>query len=241
MTTVHPPIPTIYSPGAFSEAEFTAELERVHAETAIDRQWLEDFAVPFYETDNDILEAFAQDKLANVARGSGFIAIDRLTQWTPERSSPMHQYHYSPPYVLKGVDVIMNRIGEKYQSELGVSRLPSLTSGIRSGQYQKGLAQRYRMLTITNPDEHSSHEGGIAFDLAGSGLFELNDKDMPVRINGNPNNGLYIPSLIEDSNSVLKLLLDEEQFDGTIHYVEELPGTQENAFHVCVNPAALSE
>lgn len=241
MSTITSPLPTVYDPETFSQAEFTSELQRVHDETAIDRQWLEEYALPLYESDKDILEAAERGRLTNVAKGSGFIAIDRLTQWTPERSNPQHPLHYSPPYVLKGVDVIMNRIGEKYQGELGVNRFPSFTSGIRSGQYQNGLGQRYRKLTITDPDEHSSHEGGIAFDFAGSGLFELNDRGLPVRINGNPDNGLYVPSLIADSNTFLKLLLDEEQRDGTIRYVEELPGTQENAFHVCVNPAALSE
>ncbi len=233
----HTHLPSVYDRSVFSHDDFLNELDRVHVATEVDRMWMMQAGMPHYDTDLDILSAVNDDKLVSVREGIGFIAISRLYNWDISRSDPSHQWHYSPPFVTPHTGRIIENIASIWQEELGTNRYLSLTSMIRSTEYQKRLAAQERKLTITGDGMQSSHQVGIAFDIDGCGLVEAGDNGDRRSIN--PRYPGYSPRLIEESRIVLRSILDGLDNNGYINYIEELPGTQENCFHVCVKPETL--
>jgi hypothetical protein len=227
-------LPSVYDEGRFSEADFIAERDRVHAETAIEREWMDKAEIESFATDADILEAAEAGQLLRVTRGVGFIAIDRLLNWGPSRSNPDHNFYYSAPYLRPAAAAVLEDLGRNWQDDMGLGRLLSVTSMGRSDEYQAGLRTRNRKLTIVNENERSSHQGLIAFDIDGCGLVEVDDAGEIRKIN--PRYPDWNPLLVEEGAVVLRHLLARAANDGILNYVEELPGTEEHCFHVCVNP-----
>ena len=105
---------------------------------------------------------------------------------------------------------------------------------IRSGEYQARLAAKSRKLTITQEGMVSSHQAGIAFDIDGCGLAEVDDSGGIRKIN--PRYPGFQPNLVNESRMALLDALRPLQSSGAVNVVEELPGTQEHCFHICVNP-----
>ena len=227
-------LPSVYNEHEFSKEDFQIELDRVYQETAIERQWIQDAALPTYATDADILHAASKGKLERVAIGVGFWAIDRLLYWDTSRSDPHHEWHYSVPYLRPEAYEVLMHISGRWQEDMGGNRYTSVTSVGRSDQYMDGLKQRPRKLTIVAPDAISSHQALISIDFDGIGLVEVADDGTVRKIN--PRSPDWNPVLAAESRDVLRHLLLEQQRRGIINFVEELPGTQEHCFHVCVNP-----
>lgn len=229
-------LPSVYDKGVFSEDDFLAERDRVHTETAIERKWLEEAGLEPFTTDAEIMREAEAGRLIRVGHGAGFVAIDRLLNWEPTRSDPSHAWHYSTPHIRPQAFDFLRRIGEDWQSELGASRFLSVTSLARSSAYQNRLKQQERKLTIVDDGDLSSHQGLIAIDLDGCGIKEMSDDGEMRSIN--PRSPHWNPMLVAESRAVLRNFLDNEVRAGVINYVEELPGTQEHCFHICVNPTA---
>ena len=159
----------------FTDLEFNEELGRIMTETAIEREWMQAArAIPF-ESDKEILDAYADEKLVRVTRGTGFVAIQKLLQWDTTRSNPKHPYYYSPPFLGPDAYAYLTDLAEHWQSELGSSRLLSVTSLVRSDQYQAELATRPRKITVVSPDLSSSNTVGWSCDVDGCGLYEQKD------------------------------------------------------------------
>lgn len=227
---------SVYNKQDFTEAEFSQELQRVHTETSQDRVWLDQYELETYETDSDILQASDRGRLERFVSGAGFLAIDRLAYWDASRSDSTHEYYYSPPFVHPQAAKLGRLVAGKWQAEMGAGRLLSLTSMIRSNQYQKNLANQTRKLTIGEQGKKSSHQAGIALDIDGCGIVEQGDDVKYRKIN--PRNPGYQAGLVDESRIVLLDILKPLHADGIINLVEELPGTQEHCFHICVNPGA---
>lgn len=227
-------LPSVYNEGMFSEEDFLVERDRVHAETAIERKWMDEAGVLPYKSDSDILREAEQGRLKRVSQGAGYLAIERLLRWDPGRSNPEHPFHYSTPYLRPLAFDFLRHLGETWQHDMGTSRFLSVTSVARSTEYQDRLRQQARKLTIVEEADMSSHQGLIALDIDGCGIKELSD-DGEIR-SINPRSAHWNPMLVSESRAVLRHLLDNEVRQGTINYVEELPDTQEHCFHICVNP-----
>lgn len=227
---------TVYHEAEYSDTEFRSELERVHKATEVDRKWLAESDLPTYETDKEICTSFRRGNLERVVEGAGFLAIDRLYKWAPPRSDPGHKFYYSPPFLHPKAAKLGRSVAELWQHEMGDGRMLSFTSMIRSNAYQKKLAKMSRKLTISDEGLLSSHQAGIAFDIDGCGLVETTDRGAIRKIN--PRNPGFQPGLVNESRMILLDLLTPLHAEGTINMVEELPGTQEHCFHICVNPEA---
>lgn len=220
----------------YSPAEFQAELARVEDETAIERQYMDELDVKPFQTDDDILNLAELGKMQRVTQGIGYIAIQRLLNWGPERSNPEHQWFYSPNYLRPHAFDVMEGIGAAWQGELGESRFLSITSAARSMEYMGVLQSRPDALTIKSPGLLSSHVMGWSFDIDGCGLVETNDDGNMTPIN--PRFSGYNPSLAHESTTILRDILREQQRAGLINFVEEMPETTRQCFHVCALPEA---
>lgn len=227
-------LPSAYDPEAYSDEQFSAELARVHAETEIERLWIEEAGLSPFADDQEILDRARSGQLVRVGRGVGYVARQMLRDWEPARTNPDHKFHYSPPYL--GVDAFtkLEELAEAWQSEMGSSRLLSITSLARSTPYQRRIAKIYRKLTITDDDKLSSHQVGLAFDIDSQGIVRLEDDGTAVAVN--PRNSRYHAGLVNESRHVIRDILTDQKDRGFINFVEELPGTQNGCFHVCVNP-----
>lgn len=227
-------LPSVYDEREYPEEKFQAELSRVHAATAIERLWIAQAELLAYTTDAEILEDVQAGVLSRVHGDGSFVVRQMLRDWTPERSDPQHQFHYSPPFLRVGALKILERVAAAWQEEMGNSRLLSVTSLVRSAPYQRRIANMPRKITIQDEDELSSHQVGLAFDFDSQGIVQTqNDGSLrPI----NPRAPGFQPTLIAESREVLRWLLDREMHEGQINYVEELPGTQNGCFHVCANP-----
>lgn len=225
---------SVYDKDVFSDSDFQTELDAVHAYTEKERNWIAQANLQPYKTDNEILTEADAGRLVRVSEGVGFLAIQRLRDWDIERSDPTHEFYYSPPYLKPNAFEMLCDITSKWQSELGNSRYLSVTSLVRSTPYQQNLASKNRKLTITGDGMVSSHQVGLAFDIDGCGLVEEDDDGSRRAIN--PRSPGFRPLLVAESRLVLRHLLADRRTDGQINFVEELPGTQEHCFHVCVKP-----
>ncbi len=228
-------LPSVYVD--WTQAEFEAELERVHQETVIEREWIAQAGLQTYATDEEIAQHAEAGKLVRVGKDMGHVAIMRLLKWDLSRSSPDHKYHYSTPFIDHDTYDVLSEISSKWQAELGANRYLSVTSLGRSTSYQERLSQQRRKLTIGGEGNISSHQVMRAFDLDACGLMEETDSGDLRAIN--PRFPHFQPGLVAESALVIKHLLDEQARQGRINFVEELPGTQEHCFHVAVKPACL--
>jgi len=237
LTKKHTQLVSVYDEQAYSEADFQNELSDVHVLTGVEREWIEAGGLRPYESDEEILRDAAAGRLVRVAEGAGFIARQYLADWTPDRSDPDHEFHYSPPYLRPAAFDLMRDVADKWQAELGNGRFLSITSLVRSTPYQQRLATKKRKLTIDGEGMISSHQVGVAFDIDGCGIVETDDQGNRRQVN--PRAPRFKPTLLAESRYVLRQLLEDRKRDGQINFVEELPETQEHCFHVAVKPQEL--
>lgn len=228
-------LPSVYDEGAFSSSDFSAELADVQQQTAIERAWIRDYGVQTYDSDHEIIRAAERGQLVKVGQGAGYMAIQKLLHWEIDRTDPTHPWHYSAPYLRPEASDLLKRIGNAWQDDMGEKRYLSVTSMVRSAAYQRRLTQQFRKLTVASETGMSSHQAGLAFDIDGIGLKEIGDDGDTKSIN--PRFPQWNPRLAAEGQMILRILLDEELRQGNINYVEELPGTQEHCFHICVKPS----
>lgn len=225
--------PSVYED--FSDQDFNTELSRVVEQTGIERQWLAIDAAEPYQTDGEILADALSGKLQRVSQGLGYMVISKLAHWDPARSETAHPYYYSPPFLKPAAHDFLKSVAAKWQAEMGPSRSLAVTSLARSLRYQTELATRPRKITISSPEMSSSHTAGWAFDIDGCGLYQSDDNGVAKALN--PRMDGYNRSLAIESGIVLKdVLMNGARSHGDVNVVEELPGTQEHCFHVCVRP-----
>lgn len=226
----------------FSDEMLQAENERVHKATSIEREWCKD--LDLYKTDADILGAAESGQLALVKPTVGILPIQRLIDYTPERANPAHKFHYSPPYLQPGALKVAEFVGRSWATLQREEKdepflfLP-LTSAARSLQYQESLTERTeRTIAIDAAGDYdSSHEFGWAFDIDGTGLYRYDSVQRHVQaINPREPNFDDEAELVATSRADLRGVLQYLQERNLINFVEEVPGTKEWCFHVCVNP-----
>lgn len=228
----------------FSAADLSAEMHRVYEATTVERQWLKGL-VP-YKDDAAILLAGGEGELVRIQPTVGILPIQRLLEYSAGREDPSHDFHYSPPFLKPGSWQAAQFIGVAWAERQRAQRdepyifLP-LTSATRSSQYQHSLTEREeRKIAIDSTgDDSSSHEFGWAFDIDGSGLYRYDPLQRHVqsinpRASGFNNEAALVAYSREDLKGILMYLRD----NGIINFVEEVPGTKEWCFHICVNPQA---
>lgn len=230
----------------FSNEEFEAELLRVTAATAIEREWIKDLE-PF-ATDHAISVAAEAGELLSVQPQPGLLPIQRLLDYEPERSNPTHPYHYSPPYLRPEAAYAATFIARAWfelRREAGDTfSFLALTSAIRSIDYQEGLSRRAeRVVAIDTKDGlSSSHSYGLAFDIDGCGIYRFDSTTQKVEsINPRKTNYIAHRAEIGQGRDELRGILSWLNEQGVINFVEEVPGTQEWCFHICVNPHASAQ
>lgn len=225
----------VESSGEAIDFEFEAELARVEAATAVEREWM-DGANPFL-TDSDILLAADAGQLRKVQGGVGYLCRQYLRDWEPIRSNPDHEFHYSPPYLQQGAVETLGLIGHAWARRLDWGHALSVTSMARSAVYQTSLAKQPGKLTIDPALGWSSHVYGYAFDIDGCGFFARVPDGVEGRyISVNPRMDRSYEEQVDLGRSVLKEILEDEADKGHINFVEELAGTSNHCFHVCVKP-----
>lgn len=240
MTAVLPQLPCVYKD--LDQAYFERELERVYVETEIERQWLEEYVLPVFGTDQDILAEVTRGRLRRVFSGVGYKPIMNLDKWEPSRSDADHEFHYSPPYLRLEAIAILGLIGHNWARrlpEISMNHAIPVTSLVRSLEYQQRLSKMAGKITIKSDDGPSSHLAAISFDLDARGLFAregVGSDFAPVNINNNPDSR----DAIMTSQAVLREVLEEQKQTGAINYVEELAGTNQHVFHVCTRPHATN-
>lgn len=231
-------------PSQFSAELLQNEMRRVYDATEIERQWLKQSEA--YKTDTDILSAGETGELVRIQPTVGIIPIQRLLEYGAEREEPTHEFHYSPPYLNPEAWHVATFVGSAWAHIQRQERdepyifLP-LTSATRSSHYQRGLTEREeRKIAIDSTGEDSSsHEFGWAFDIDGTGLYRYDPLQRHVhainpRFDGFNQEAELVTFSREDLRGVLTYLKDQH----IINFVEEMPGTKEWCFHICVNPHA---
>ena len=233
-------------PAQFSDEALEQELARAHAETEIERAWCAELE-PF-ETDADILKEAESGELVLVRPAVGVLPIQRLVDFSPDRVDPSHEFHYSPPYLRPAARDVLEFIGVAWSNVQADDRderfifLP-VTSVVRSKQYQRGLTERPgRKIAIDVTGEgslDSSHEFGFAFDIDATGLYRYDPVQRHVqsinpRTPGFDTDAELVARSRQDLEDILVFLRDKN----IVNYLEEVPGTKEWVFHICVNPNA---
>jgi hypothetical protein len=226
----------------FTEEDLQKEMDRVYQGTAIEREWCKDLHV--YKTDSDILLAGENQMLTKLRPTVGIIPIQRLLEYTPRRAEPDHEFYYSPPYLQPAAVEVVEFVGEAWSLIQREERdepfvfLP-LTSAVRSLQYQENLttrAERKIAIDVSN-DDKSSHQYGWAFDVDAIGLYRYDPVQRHVQsINPRQPHFDQDAELVAQSRADLRGILEFLKEKGAINFVEELPGTKEWVFHICVNP-----
>ena len=196
-------LPSVYRD--FSESEFSAELKRVESATEVERQWIEDAGLTTYRNDEQIMEGVEAGKLERVLGSRAFDLIERLKLWGDERSDPNHEFHYSPPFLRPRALNLLEHITIEWQQEAGDNSKLSVTSLIRSDEYQDRLRTRDKKLTIASEGLISSHQAGIAFDIDGCGLIIKDEEGKWVPMN--PRTEQYDFSRAQDSAELLEEVL----------------------------------
>lgn len=240
MTVVEAPVlRDFYDPAQVSEDEVAAELARLNEETAVEREWIEQSGMQPFSTDRQLQQAFGR-VLDKVEPGVGMTPIWKLRDWDSEST-------YSPPYLRPRALQVAKYIGlqwseEERFDEVGEWSL-SFTSFVRSTRYQTDLRPSSEKETDTSktrkvavdPREgkHSSHEYGLAFDVDGCGLYLLTDGEFK---GFHPRMDHEHHEKIEQSRETLKTILNPLKVAGLVNIVEEVPGTKQWCFHICVNP-----
>lgn len=225
-----------------SDTQLHEEMQRVYEATEVERQWLREH--PIFKTDHDILNAVVAGELVKVRPTLGIMPIQRLVDYDQSRQDAQHPFHYSPPYLKPGAWQTAEFIGRAWSLIQREQRnepfifIP-LTSAIRSASYQEQLtmAQERKIAIDATGEDDSSHEYGWAFDLDAGGLYRYDPIQRHVQaINprqpGFDQDAELIAISRDDLRGVLQYLKENE----VINFVEEVPGTKEWCFHVCVNP-----
>ncbi len=240
MTVAVDSLPCVYT--ELDQAYFECELKRVYAETEIERQWLEEYELPVFDSDQDILAEVRRGGLRRVYSGVGYEPRMYLDEWEPSRSDADHEFHYSPPYLRPEAIAMLGLIGHNWARrlpEISMNHAIPVTSLVRSLEYQQRLSKMAGKITIKSDDGLSSHLAAISFDLDARGLYArkgVGSDFAPVNINNNPDSR----NTIMTSQAVLREVLEEQQQTGAINYVEELAGTNQHVFHVCTRPHATN-
>lgn len=231
----------------FSKTQLDDEMKRVYEATRIEREWCRDLTL--FKTDADILTAAQDGLLERVIPTVGILPIQRLLDYQEDRANAKHKYHYSPPFLQPNAWDVAEFIGRAWSSvqrdERGEPLLfLALTSATRSLQYQQGLTHREesRIAIDATGDDDSSHEYGWAFDIDGSGLYRYDPVQRHVqsinpRTSNFDNEAELVDSARKDLTGVLHYLKERD----VINFVEEVPGTKEWCFHICVNPHSNSK
>ncbi len=231
-------------PSQFSDKDMELEMARVYSGTAIERIWFQDH-IPF-EDDELILKAAESGELVRVQPTIGVLPIQRLVDYTPERIDPSHEFHYSPPFLRPEAEQVLRFIGfawNKIQIDDRQEPLIFLpvTSLVRSDEYQRGLTKRTeRKVAIDNTGDNgdrSSHEFGCAFDIDATGLYRYDPVQGHVQfVNPREKDFNEDAELVTCSREDLRGVLEYLKDKNVINFVEELPGTKEWVFHICINP-----
>ena len=218
--------------------------KEVLAENAIERKWYH--RTPSFDSADHILAAFATKRLAQVEPSENFLPIRRLR-------NPQLVATY-PSYLTVDAHNLMLEIGVEWRKSMKAEGFDdniriAVTSLIRTIPYQNTLVKAGK---LADPD--SAHTRGEAFDIDASGYYI---GEIPI----NPRTGmqesfktafkelgaeifegsfgdfsLYQPKVHE----LFKEILIRFQAEGKLHFVHEFPGTGNDVFHVCRNPAYQS-
>lgn len=229
-------------PAQFSEGQLHTEMQRVHSGTAVEREWCK--PLDAYKTDIDILSAADRGELSLIQPMLGILPIQRLLDYTPDRADLSHRFHYSPPYLQPAALDVVKFVGMAWSSIQRDERdepflfLP-LTSATRSLQYQESLTNRdgRRIAIDVSADDMSSHQFGWAFDIDGTGLYRYDPVQRHAQtINPRQKHFDHDAELVAQSRADLRGILEYLRDKGVVNFVEEVPGTKEWCFHICVNP-----
>jgi len=238
-------LPSVYED--FSDADFQLELDRMHDKISPEFAWLRKSGLKPYETDEEIIKNVHHKRLVRIGQGVGYVAIQRLADWTPERSSPKHEFYYSPPYLKPTAAQVLVNVAnawkQRQESSVPDILLP-VTSLVRSREYQEGLASHKsgRKLAVDpNVDDMSGHQVAYDFDLDGCGLYVRNPEKGSIQAvhPRSPNYYNEMADVIASARSHLREVLAIYEEQQIINVVEELPGTKEHSFHVGVNPLKM--
>jgi hypothetical protein len=224
-------LPSVYGEGV-SDAEFAQLLKEVEAATAIERLWLEAYDPPRYITGDMIRSEVAKphSALAWVLDDVGYRRIESLR---------IGDSGYSPSILHNTAAAALKAVGLEFYGQASGTAVEdvrlSVTSLIRSSEYQANLAQKRRKLTIdplTNP-VGSSHERGLAFDIDASGYYRWTPDGFQAV---HPRSEDYLDNYNPLVHSVARTILEHLHDQELVNFVPELEGTQEACFHVCVHP-----
>lgn len=231
-------LPSAYNKANYSDEQYAAERARVLAELATEQQWVEDADLGSYATDPDILLDVSVDRLTMVTHGVGFLATSKLRYWAPSHSNPAHHLHYSPPALALPAARMLQSIGREWNMRAprtAPDLLLSVTSMTRSELYQHALVTKAGDRKLAAPK--STHTTGYAFDLDACGMYLQGPLGGVEGINPrNPNRYDAMAEAIAEARARLRAVLAEQEEVGTLHAIEELPGTQQHVFHVAINP-----
>lgn len=233
------PLASVYSRTDVSDDQFAGLLADVNERTAIEREWLSEAGYQPFANDRAILEADRQHKLVRVQPSLGFVTIQRLAKWSPERSNPEHPFHYSPPYLRPTAAMALGRLSHRWQTLQRKDGQPeaylSVTSLVRSTEYQRRLRGDADGRKLAA--EVSSHEFGFAFDIDACGLYMSGGRTVnPRQTDAYDEQTEALEIARANLREVFEPLIEKK----VINVIEELPGTQEHCFHVGTNPAKLA-
>lgn len=211
------------------------------AENEIERSWYR--GVKGFETVDQILAAAAVGRLTKVEPAPDYLPIMRL-----RNKKLIHTY---PAYLTASSKALLDEIGAEWRKrmlEAGFDpriRL-AVTSLLRTMTYQATIVRAGKLA-----DPESVHTRGEAMDLDASGYYldetPINPrsqmqkdfakafKDMKADMVAAEfgDYALYEPEV----HTILKQVLLGMQEEGKLHFVHEFPGSGNDAFHICRNPA----
>ncbi len=226
----------------FTDDQFREEMDRVRRETDIERTWFGGMTP--YQTDVEAYQALEKGELVRVDQFPGIAPIMRLSNHTPERSDPSHQYYYSPPFLHPYTYEILRRLVEEWRSQVSgdVALYLPLTSATRSVIYQRRLyEQPGRSLAVDSSNAGiGGHMFGYSFDIDATGLYVENEDKTLRMVNPRVEGFEEYKDLITRSRNILKSILEKYKDQGTLNFVEEVPNTQEWCLHVTVKPKEQS-
>ncbi len=224
-------IPCVYTDWSVEEQEL--EMARVHDATAVEREWIQEAGLKPFMSDQEIIDQAADLALRRVGVGVGYVPIQRLRDWSLDRSNPSHQYHYSPPVLRQDAMQMLGLISHNWSKRFGAAFALPVTSTARSYPYQVNISSQEGKVAI-DPDEGlSSHLFALSFDIDAFGLYKRNGAEVYA-----PTNPFINPAdaeIIRASRDHLREILETRS--GTdINFVEENEGTRQHVFHVCTRP-----
>ncbi len=218
-----------YDPSSVSDEEVSQELHRIRTETEVDRTWMEATKLQPFHDRTAILQSVVSGELEKVVKTVGITPIARLRTLQPD---------YSEPLLRPRVADVARQVGRTWFEHVGVDEdgiwSLSVTSMVRSVAYQREIASQPRKPAVDPKNgEHSSHEFGYAFDLDGAGLY-LHGDEGPQGIHPRTEHDFH--AKIQSGRDTLREILSDLASNEIVNVCEEVPGTQQWCFHVCVNP-----